>query len=117
MSQSSRLGYLPALDGLRGVALVAILLYHAQQSMPSSSLPGGFLSLEVFFVLSGYLITALLVTEFERSGTIGLRQFWVRRARRLLPALCTMLVVTMAIVGFAGARSDSVRAQIGRAHV
>src|SRR5262245_29988653 len=79
----ARAGYLPGLDGLRAGAVAAVLLYPAD--MPW--LPGGFLGVEVFFVISGYLITLLLNREFHSTSTISLRQFWTRRARRLLAAL------------------------------
>lgn len=88
-AQISRVPYLPGLDGLRALAVVAVIVYHANPAW----LPGGYLGVEVFFVISGYLITLLLVAESERTGAIGLRDFWVRRARRLLPALFTMLVL------------------------
>ena len=88
-AQISRVPYLPGLDGLRALAVMAVIIYHAN----SSWLPGGYLGVEVFFVISGYLITLLLVAESERTGAIELRQFWARRARRLLPALFTMLVL------------------------
>jgi peptidoglycan/LPS O-acetylase OafA/YrhL len=81
--------YLPGLDGLRALAVLAVIVYHANPSW----LPGGFLGVEVFFVISGYLITLLLVAEEERTGAISLRDFWARRARRLLPALFTMMVL------------------------
>jgi peptidoglycan/LPS O-acetylase OafA/YrhL len=81
--------YLPGLDGLRAVAVVAVLLYHAGFTW----MPGGFLGVEVFFVISGYLITLLLVSEFDRTDRISLRHFWKRRARRLLPALYALLIV------------------------
>ncbi|MDQ3469293.1 MAG: acyltransferase, partial [Actinomycetota bacterium] len=84
----SRMPYLPGLDGMRALAVVAVMVYHAN----SSWLPGGFLGVEVFFVISGYLITLLLIGEHERSGRIDLGQFWLRRARRLLPALFVMLI-------------------------
>ncbi len=101
------LAYLPGLDGLRALAVSAVLLYHAQQNMPSSWMPGGFLGVEVFFVISGFLITSLLVAEHERSNRIDLRRFWLRRARRLLPALFALLLVTMGVVGFGGRVDDS----------
>lgn len=107
------LNYQPGLDGMRALAVIAVILYHAQQSMPSSWMPGGFVGVEVFFVISGYLITALLITEHQRTGRISLGGFWLRRARRLLPALVALLVITMAIVGFAGYRSDSLREHVG----
>jgi peptidoglycan/LPS O-acetylase OafA/YrhL len=81
--------YLPGLDGLRALAVLAVIVYHANPAW----LPGGFLGVEVFFVISGYLITLLLVAEEERTGAISLRDFWARRARRLLPALFTMMVL------------------------
>ena len=84
----SRLPYLPGLDGMRALAVVAVMIYHANNSW----LPGGFLGVEVFFVISGYLITLLLIGEHERSGRIDLPQFWLRRARRLLPALFVLLI-------------------------
>ncbi len=85
--QIGRLPYLPGLDGLRAVAVVAVMIYHADHEW----LSGGFLGVEVFFVISGYLITLLLLSEFQREGRISLRQFWMRRFRRLLPALFVML--------------------------
>ncbi|MEN9505886.1 MAG: hypothetical protein RI958_1812 [Actinomycetota bacterium] len=89
--QISRVPHLPGLDGLRALAVVAVMIYHAN----SSWLHGGFLGVEVFFVISGYLITLLLIGEHERSGRIDLRQFWLRRFRRLLPALYVMLAFLM----------------------
>src|SRR5262249_4011150 len=74
-----RLTYHPALDGLRGVAVLAVLLFHA------GHLRGGFLGVDLFFTLSGFLITSLLLAEHSASGRISLRNFWSRRARRLLP--------------------------------
>src|SRR3954463_16488766 len=85
--QIGRLPYLPGLDGLRAIAVVAVMIYHANHEW----LSGGFLGVEVFFVISGYLITLLLVNEYERKGRINLAQFWKRRARRLLPALLLLL--------------------------
>ncbi len=86
-SQLSRVPYLPGLDGLRAIAVVAVMVYHANHEW----LGGGFLGVEVFFVISGYLITLLLIGEDERKGFIDLKQFWLRRARRLLPALLVVL--------------------------
>jgi acyltransferase-like protein len=81
------LGYQPALDGLRAVSIVAVLAHH------SHWLSGGYLGVDVFFTLSGFLITALLTEEFARTGTITLRLFYARRALRLLPALLVLVVV------------------------
>jgi peptidoglycan/LPS O-acetylase OafA/YrhL len=84
----------PALDGIRAVAVVGVLAFHGGVSW----MTGGFLGVDAFFVLSGYLITTLLLTEWTRSGgRIDLAAFWGRRARRLLPAL--LLVVTAVVVG------------------
>jgi peptidoglycan/LPS O-acetylase OafA/YrhL len=85
--RASSTGYLPALDGLRAISVAAVLLYHAELPW----LPGGFLGVEVFFVISGYLITMLLVREHDRTASISLRDFWLRRARRLLAALYLLL--------------------------
>ena len=84
----SRVPYLPGLDGLRAIAVIGVMIYHAHHDW----LPGGFLGVEVFFVISGYLITLLLMGERERNGHVDLRQFWARRFRRLLPALYLMMV-------------------------
>ena len=91
-SHISRVPYLPGLDGMRALAVVAVMVYHAN----SSWLPGGFLGVEMFFVISGYLITLLLIAERERNYTISLGHFWLRRARRLLPAL--FLVMTLVTI-------------------
>jgi peptidoglycan/LPS O-acetylase OafA/YrhL len=79
--------YFPALDGLRALAMAAILSFHLGWRVVG----GGYLALDLYFVLSGFLITEMLVAEHERSGRIRLRAFWGRRARRLLPGLFTML--------------------------
>ncbi len=84
----STVPYLPGLDGMRALAVLAVMVYHANPAW----LPGGFLGVEVFFVISGYLITLLLIGEHERSGTVSLGRFYLRRARRLLPALFAVLV-------------------------
>jgi len=80
--------YVPALDGMRALAVLAVIVYHANYQW----LGGGFLGVEVFFVISGYLITLLLIAERERTGTVSLGNFWIRRARRLLPALFLLLI-------------------------
>jgi peptidoglycan/LPS O-acetylase OafA/YrhL len=87
-SVGARLPYRPALDGIRALAVAAVLAYHA--GLPWAR--GGFLGVDAFFVLSGYLITSLLLAEWRSQGSIGLVAFWSRRARRLLPALFLMLV-------------------------
>ncbi len=82
------ISYIPALDGIRGVAIIVIMGYHAGVFLTS----GGFYSLDTFFALSGFLITSLLISEWQRTTTVRLRRFWARRARRLLPALLVMLL-------------------------
>src|SRR6266496_3921419 len=86
-ARASRIAYQPALDGLRALAILTIMLYHGQVTWPR----GGYLSVDLFFVLSGYLITTLLVAEWNARGTVNLGSFWSGRARRLLPALFLML--------------------------
>lgn len=80
------LAHMPALDGLRGLAVLGVLLFHAD-----GLLRGGYLGVDLFFVLSGFLITSLLILEHESTGRIDLRAFWVRRARRLFPALLAIM--------------------------
>jgi hypothetical protein len=107
-----QLPYLPGLDGMRALAVFAVLLYHAQLPW----IPGGFLGVEVFFVISGYLITALLLAEWRQLGRINLKAFWLGRARRLLPALYLVLAVTLAYAvvflpeQLAGLRNEAIAA-------
>ncbi len=83
--------YIPGLDGLRAIAVLAVIAYHLNFNWAA----GGLLGVTVFFVLSGYLITDLLITEFVTSDRINFKNFWIRRARRLLPAMFTMLLVVI----------------------
>lgn len=92
-----RLGYRPELDGVRGLAVLAIYGYHVAFIVPWAHqlFQGGFLSVDVFFVLSGMLITEILVNDQVRRGTVRLGSFYERRARRLLPALLTFFVTSV----------------------
>jgi peptidoglycan/LPS O-acetylase OafA/YrhL len=90
---------IPALDGLRALAIAAVLVYHLGFGWAT----GGYLGVDLFFVLSGFLITSLLLERRLRSGSVGLRDFWGRRARRLLPGLLVMLVVVVAFVSLESA--------------
>jgi peptidoglycan/LPS O-acetylase OafA/YrhL len=109
------LPYLPGIDGLRALAVIAVLLYHSQDLAISALLKpqAGFLGVEVFFVISGFLITALLLGEHGAKGRIDLKDFWVRRARRLLPALYVFLAGTVAVAAlFATDALDKIRREI-----
>lgn len=86
MSRPGTIPHLPALDGLRGVALLGVLFFHSRKL-----LVGGYLGVDLFFVLSGYLITSLLISERAATGRIALGAFWIRRARRLFPALLSLM--------------------------
>lgn len=89
-------GFRTDVEGLRAVAVILVVAFHA--GVPH--LDGGFIGVDVFFVLSGYLITRLMLAERERTGTISLMGFWSRRARRLLPAACLTLVTTLVVAQF-----------------
>ena len=103
-ADAQRFGHVPALDGLRGLAVVLVIAFHA--SAPFAR--GGFLGVSVFFTLSGFLITSLLVTEIGRSGRVDLGRFFGRRLRRLMPAalacLALVLVVRLAFPAWFSAR-------------
>src|SRR5260221_164699 len=88
-SAEQRSGYLPGLDGIRAIAVGSVVAYH----LGVPHFDGGLLGVSVFFTLSGYLITSLLVQGYEQRGRVDLKNFWIRRARRLLPALLLMLPV------------------------
>ncbi len=88
--RSSAWVHMPGLDGVRAVAVLAVVVFH----MDESWLPGGFLGVDVFFTLSGFLITSLLLAELDASSRVDFKRFYIRRARRLLPALYLVLVAT-----------------------
>ncbi len=109
---SSGQRYLPGLDGLRAIAVLAVIAYHEQFGWAQ----GGLLGVGVFFTLSGFLITSLLTGQWLAEGRIRLGDFWLHRARRLLPALFVMLAVVTAWVTLADrARLPSLRGAVGAA--
>jgi peptidoglycan/LPS O-acetylase OafA/YrhL len=95
MATKGGIQYIPAIDGLRAIAVVAVILYH----LGFDWIPGGFLGVDLFFVISGYVITRLLLDSIEISGGLNLRAFYLARLRRLLPALIFMIVTTAITVG------------------
>jgi peptidoglycan/LPS O-acetylase OafA/YrhL len=96
MANERGIRYIPAIDGLRAVAVIAVMLYH----LGFNWIPGGFLGVDLFFVISGYVITRLLLDSIQRSGGLDLRAFYVARVRRLLPPLVFMIITTTIVVGF-----------------
>ncbi|MGV0334811.1 acyltransferase family protein [Corynebacterium kroppenstedtii] len=99
--------HVPGIDGLRGLAVISVVIYH----LFGNVLPGGYLGVDVFFVLSGFLITSLLLREFVYSRTISLKNFWIRRVRRIAPAAISTLVICAAIAGVIG---GDVNVNLGR---
>jgi peptidoglycan/LPS O-acetylase OafA/YrhL len=108
LARGVKLGYRPELDGLRAFAVLGVMAYHYWLNLA----PGGFLGVDLFFVLSGFLITRLLLEEVQRSGRIKLGQFYSRRAARLLPALflvCAFVAIDALTVKTLGTASESLR--------
>ena len=95
MATKRGIQYIPAIDGLRAIAVVAVILYH----LGFDWIPGGFLGVDLFFVISGYVITRLLLDSIEISGGLNLGAFYLARLRRLLPALLFMIITTAITVG------------------
>jgi peptidoglycan/LPS O-acetylase OafA/YrhL len=95
MATERGIRYIPAIDGLRAVAVIAVMLYH----LGFKWIPGGFLGVDLFFVISGYVITRLLLDSIQRSGGLDLKAFYVARIRRLLPPLVFMIITTTVVVG------------------
>lgn len=88
MKKKQSMQYMPGLDGLRAVAVIAIIIFHLNPKL----LPGGFLGVDTFFIISGFLITTILLTEFRQTGTINFVQFWTNRFKRLFPAVFFMII-------------------------
>ena len=86
--------YLPSIDSLRALAVLAVIIYHVDVNY----LPGGFLGVDLFFVLSGYLISSLIIKEYRKTGSLNLYNFYIRRARRLLPAVYLMITVGLVVM-------------------
>ena len=86
--------YLPSIDSLRALAVLAVIIYHVDVNY----LPGGFLGVDLFFVLSGYLISSLIIKEYKKTGSLNLYNFYIRRARRLLPAVYFMITVGIVVM-------------------
>ncbi len=101
-------GRIGGLDGLRGLAVVAVVAYHLWPGV----LPAGFLGVTLFFALSGYLITTLLLDEIERTGRVALKLFWARRLRRLMPASWVVLALVLAVWAAAGWLTDAIRGDV-----
>ena len=95
MATNRGIQYIPAIDGLRAIAVIAVMFYH----LGFTWIPGGFLGVDLFFVISGYVITRLLLDSIAQSGGLDLRGFYLARARRLLPALIFMIVSTTIAIG------------------
>src|SRR6185369_3060158 len=98
-AQGSGLAYRPELDGIRGIAILLVLAQHI--NLPSSTL-AGLVGVNLFFALSGYLITTLLISEQDGTGKIDLRRFYERRVRRLVPALVAVVFVTGILMAIQG---------------
>ena len=83
-----KIPYRPEIDGLRALAVISVIVYHAKNNL----LPGGFLGVDIFFVISGYLITSLIIKELKISGNFSFSKFYIRRMRRILPAMLFTII-------------------------
>jgi peptidoglycan/LPS O-acetylase OafA/YrhL len=97
-ASGTRNRYIMGLDGIRGLAVIAVVAYHLAPAV----VRGGFIGVDIFFVISGFLITTLLISEYREKGRINFSYFWLRRARRLLPALIATICITSSIALFIG---------------
>ena len=101
MATHQKIAHLPALDGLRGLAVAGVVAFHA-----NGALKGGYLGVDLFFVLSGFLITSILLAEVRTTNTVDLAAFWVRRARRLFPALLSVMPAVAAYAYWLASRDE-----------
>jgi hypothetical protein len=93
-----KINYRPEIDGLRAIAVIAVIFYHAKINFFGYHfLQGGFIGVDIFFVISGYLITLIILKEFIVSGTFQFKYFYERRARRILPALLLMILLSIPV--------------------
>ena len=91
-----KINYRPEIDGLRAIAVFAVILYHAELSLFGQNIfKGGFIGVDVFFVISGYLITSLILNEINKKGSFSFSNFYERRIRRLLPILLVVMCVSL----------------------
>jgi peptidoglycan/LPS O-acetylase OafA/YrhL len=104
----SKLGYRPELDGLRGISILLVYLHHLYRPLA----PAGFLGVDIFFVLSGFLITSLLVEEWDQKGEISLKNFYIRRALRLMPAVF-LLILVLALLSFVVDKKSAIQIRNG----
>ena len=96
MNHQIKLNYRPEIDGLRAIAVISVIIYHIEFFISGKKiLTGGFLGVDIFFVISGYLITLLIVKEFLKDKKISFKNFYFRRAKRIFPALLFMISVSI----------------------
>ena len=91
-----KLVYRPEIDGLRAIAVIAVILYHAQITiLDQKPFKGGFIGVDIFFVISGYLITSIILKELVATGSLSFKYFYERRIRRILPPLLFVMLVSL----------------------
>ena len=96
-----KLNYRPEIDGLRAIAVVAVILYHTQFDISGYEIfQGGFIGVDIFFVISGYLIASIIIKELNISGTFSFKNFYARRIRRILPALIAVMFISFPFAWF-----------------
>ena len=96
-----KINYRPEIDGLRAIAVISVILYHAQITILGyQPFKGGFIGVDIFFVISGYLITSIILKELVTTGSFSFKYFYERRIRRILPVLCVVILVTCFLSSF-----------------